>query len=290
MRILVTADLHFDIARSRQPTLDLAARVVATPADALLIVGDIAGPDLTILDECLRHFEPFGGLKMLVAGNHDLWADPPQADSLVRYEEHLRAAAAKRGFHYLDHEPCYLNDLAFVGSVGWYDYSYARADLHVPRRFYEAKLAPGAAARLSRYRHLVDGHDDVPPDMLQVGTRWMDGLKVHLPFGDPEFCERLADKFRRHLADAAARTQRIVAAVHHLPFEDMVIQKGNNAWDFANAFMGSPLFGEALLAEPKVAVVYTGHSHARSRVSRGHLTCINVGSTYTTKRLEVLEL
>ena len=47
MRILVTADLHYDIERSRAPTRQLAREIAATGGDALVLVGDTAGADLT---------------------------------------------------------------------------------------------------------------------------------------------------------------------------------------------------------------------------------------------------
>jgi len=287
VRVLVTADLHFDIARSQRPAEELARRACSQPADALLVVGDVGGTDLAILGRCLALFDSFRGLKMLVAGNHDLWTHGDC--SLARYERQLPAVAAGHGFHYLDAGPCYLGDVAFVGSVGWYDYTYADPTLGVPDRFYQAKVAPGAA-RLTGHRHLLNGYDDVAPDMLRVGTRWMDGVFVHLPFDDRHFCDRLLEKLRCHLAETADRAGTIVAAVHHLPFEDLVVRRGQPSWDFANAFMGSGRFGQALLAEPKVRFVFTGHSHCRGRVTRGGLTCVNVGSTYTQKRLEVLNL
>src|SRR5262249_30611769 len=76
--------------------------------------------------------------KALVPGNHDIWveADDPRGDSLTVYREHLPAACAAHGFHYLDAGPLLLPeaDLAVVGTINWYDYSWA-IDLmkqHVP--------------------------------------------------------------------------------------------------------------------------------------------------------------
>ena len=67
MRILVTADLHYDIPRSREPARALAARACAAGGDAIVLVGDTAGPDLGPLAECLALLADFGGRKFLVA-------------------------------------------------------------------------------------------------------------------------------------------------------------------------------------------------------------------------------
>lgn len=288
MKVLVTADLHFDIARSREPTMALAARICATPADALLIVGDLAGADLEILEACLREFAGFDGVRMFVAGNHDVWTRGES--SLHRYEEELPRVAAGHGFHYLDHEPLYLDDVAFVGTMGWYDYQFAPRDSRMPMRFYENKISPAAAERLSAYHHLVEGHDDVTEEMRGFAVRWMDGEHVRFSMSDREFCDRLVTRFRAHLHAASRRAAHIVAAVHHLPFEEFVTQHDGTTWPFVRAFMGSPRFGEALLETPAVGHVFVGHSHLSGRFRKGALTCVNVGSTYSEKRLEVLNI
>ena len=73
-------------------------------------------------------FRPLPPVKALVPGNHDLWVSQEAAhDSLDLYQRLLPDAAARQGFHYLDEEPLFLPDvdLAIVGSVNWYDYSWA---------------------------------------------------------------------------------------------------------------------------------------------------------------------
>jgi len=72
MRLLVTADLHFNHPRSRPLAVALIAKMNATGGDVLLLVGDtavLAGDDLEV---CLSSFN-FDGPKLFVAGNHELW-------------------------------------------------------------------------------------------------------------------------------------------------------------------------------------------------------------------------
>jgi hypothetical protein len=198
--------------------------------------------------------------------------------------------AEAAGFHYLDRAPYVRDGVGFVGSIGWYDYSYRLDHLEIPLRFYEAKLAPGAAKSLSRYRHLCATSNDIPEWALSVGTRWMDGANVHLPFNDAEFTERLVRKLEEHLAQLAGTAETIVAAIHHLPFRQLVLYKDNPRWDFAAAFMGSERFGEVLLRHDKVRHMFCGHAHKHDRVQIGRLECFCIGSTYRRKRFEVLEL
>jgi len=73
-----------------------------------------------------------------------------------------------------------------------------------------------------------------------------------------------------------------------VPFAEMVHRSGRPNWDFANAFMGSPLFGELLLSVAEVRYVFCGHTHRPLRRRIGHIECVNVGCTYRAKRYETL--
>jgi predicted phosphohydrolase len=289
MRIIVTADLHYNIERSKTPTERVAREICAAGGDILLLVGDCVSTDLGVLDELLLLFAGFKGPKLLVSGNHELWTTG-EGDSLRRYEEDLHAACARNGVHYLDAEPYRADGVAFVGSVGWYDYSFRRAKLGIPLRFYKHKLGPGAAAQLEAHRHLLAPGDEIEPQAKEVTTRWMDGVRVRLPMDDVAFTRRLADKLRRHLENAAARARRVIVGIHHLPFAQLVPQSIIPNWAFANGFMGSELFGEIVLDYPQVSHLFCGHSHQYKRLRRGHVECINVGSTYREKRFEVLDV
>ena len=62
MRILATADLHYDIWRSRQPAERLASQIIAAGGDVLILAGDTAGIDSEKLAQCLQLFDRFSGL------------------------------------------------------------------------------------------------------------------------------------------------------------------------------------------------------------------------------------
>lgn len=286
MRIIFTADLHYDIPRSRGPTESVASMINRMDADALVILGDVCAHDLGILRDCLHFFDAFSGQRFFVAGNHDLWTD---GDSLDRYERELKAVCEETGTWYLDARPFVRDGVALVGSMGWYDYSFRVTELGIPLRFYEAKLAPGAAERLAMH-HLLAGAADLDAKMMNIGARWMDGVHVRLPMSDASFAARLRDRLAEHLRAVGPDAEHIVVAMHHVPFEAMVRRLHKPVWDFAHAFLGSRIFGELLLAEPRVRHVVCGHSHHPSRTRVGHIDCINVGSTYTVKRVETLDV
>jgi predicted phosphohydrolase len=292
VRVLVTADLHYDAPRSRAPAQALAEEILRTGGDALVLVGDTASADHDPLREALALFDGFSGRKFLVPGNHCLWCLPGE-DSIERYERTVPAIAAEAEFSVLDHEPAQMNSIALVGSIGWYDYSYRQEELDIPLEFYEAKVAPGAAEKLPEFRHLVDRFEGrLGQWHLNIGARWMDGVHVRMDMADEEFLEYLLDKLRGQLrrleADAAVR--QVLAFVHHLPVRELVPEDRPPELAFAAAYMGSDKIGQALMDCPKLTHVFCGHSHWPGRHKVDGVEIINVGSTYSEKRLEVLEL
>jgi len=287
MRIVVTADLHYDIARSRQPTLDIAEEICTLDADALLVLGDVAGQDASIVNECLHLFDYFAGRKFFVAGNHDIWTTPGN-DSLDKLQRELPAVCRDAGFHPLDSEPVAINGTGLAGSMGWYDFSYRPTHLGIPLRFYEAKIAPGAAARSRRHAHLVADATDIDVSALQIGTRWMDGEHARLPMSDAAFCEYLLGRFDEHLNYLSGKCDQIIVGLHHVPFAELVPATDKPGWAFASAFLGSQQFGELMLKHPKIRYAFCAHSHKPDRLEREHLKCINVGCTYIAKRYDII--
>jgi hypothetical protein len=191
------------------------------------------------------------------------------------------------GWHWLEADPFVAGDVAIVGSVGWYDYSFAPQSLGVPRRFYEAKVSPGAADRLSAYSHLLG--DDVPLPAMDIYARWNDGKFVRLGQSDEAFLQSRIEQLRQSLV-ACGEAKRIVAAVHHVPFADLLPPRHSPAWDFARAYLGSDRIGQTLLEDARISHVYCGHSHfaAERQIERIH--AINIGSGYRQKHVLTLDL
>ncbi len=289
MRILITSDLHYNVARSRKPTRALAERVCQLGGDVLIFAGDIAADDPKYFDEVFGLFGGFNGHKLAIAGNHDIWTTGG-ADSLERYRTELAEIFARNGVHYLDAAPFYLDETAFVGNMGWYDFSFRPSALQIPLRFYQGKVAPGAAARLGNYGGLLTVEEDVSDDARAITTRWMDGVRVKLPVSDVAFTSMLAEKLRDHLQQASTRAERIVTILHHLPFAELVPHSVLPNWEFATAFHGSEMLGEVLLEFDKVSHMFCGHIHREKRCRKGSIECMSIGSGYKEKAVEVLEI
>ncbi len=292
MRIVVTADLHYDAARSREPAQEIARDICRAGGDALVVLGDAASAAHEPLRECLGLFADFTGRKFLVPGNHCLWCLPGE-DSIERYERIVPAIAAEADFAVLDHAPAVLAGVGLVGSIGWYDYSYRDEKLDIPLEFYRAKVSPGAAERIIQHKPLADRYRSrLGEAHFEITAHWKDGVHVRMDMSDEQFLEYLTDRLSRQLArlDADPTARQVVAFTHHLPFRQLVPPDRPPQFAFAAAFMGSDKLGAALLACGKLTHVYCGHSHWPGTCTVGRVQVVNVGSTYVKKRFEVLEL
>jgi 3',5'-cyclic AMP phosphodiesterase CpdA len=286
MRLLVTADLHFNHRHSKPLAEKLIAEVNAAGGDVLLVVGDTATADGDELEKCLAKFK-FAGPKLLVAGNHELWTR--RDDSHAIFSEELPARVRAAGWHWLQTEPFAAGEVQILGSVGWYDYSYAHDTLHIPHRFYENKISPGAAERFSEFDFLFDPSDDIPPASRQVVARWNDGKFVKLHRSDERFLAELLGQLEQELADAGSAEQ-VVVAVHHVPFDALLPPIRGAQWDFARAYLGSPRIGEMISRFANVSHVLCGHSHFPIEARIGPIHAINIGSGYRYKTFRTFDL
>ena len=286
MRLLATADLHYNHPKSRPSADEVIDRLNAEAGDVLLLVGDTAAADGDALEKCLSRFT-FSGPKLFVAGNHELWTNGP--DSYRLFREDLPRRVRTAGWHWLQTDPFRAGGVAIVGSIGWYDYSFAQPSLGIPRRFYEAKISPGVAERFREFAHLLEQSDDLGPIARQVVARWNDGRLVKLGRSDEIFLDELLVELRAHLA-AVADARTVVAAVHHLPFAELLPPPRNIHWDFAKAYLGSTQLGATLRNTATVRHVLSGHSHFPAQATLGPLHAINIGSGYRYKTFTALDL
>jgi Icc-related predicted phosphoesterase len=286
MRLLITADLHYNHPKSRALAEELIDRMNADHGDVLVVVGDTAVADGDSLEACLSRFN-FTGPKLFVAGNHELWTSGDDSHAILT--EQLPQRVRKLGWHWLETEPFVVGDIAIVGSVGWYDYSFAVRELGIPRRFYAAKVSPGAAERLSQFADLFEITDDILPIAREVVARWNDGKFVKLHRSDDDFLQEILDRLANQLMALAGKKQ-VIACVHHLPFRDLLPPPHSAQWDFAKAFLGSDRIGQLLLAFENVRHVFCGHSHMPMTADIGGLNAVNIGTGYRWKTYKMLEI
>ena len=286
MRLLVTADLHYNHPRSRAVADELIDRMNRAGGDVLLVVGDTAAADGDELERCLSRFT-FGGPKLLVAGNHELWTLGD--DSYQVFRNQLPRRARELGWHWVQTEPLRLDGISILGSVGWYDYAFGRASLGIPRRFYEHKISPGAVERCPGFGHLLHPSDDISDTARNVVARWNDGRYVKLGRSDQQFLDELLAELEMQLV-ATPQSDTVVVAVHHVPFEPLLPPSHGAQWDFARAYLGSPRIGELLLRFENVRWVLCGHSHVPAKCHICPVHAVNIGSGYRWKTFQTIDL
>lgn len=287
MRLLATADLHYNQPRSRAMADDLIHQLNHAGGDVLLLIGDTAPAATEHLERCLDRFSAFHGAKLFVAGNHELWTHDP--DSYQLFREELPRRIRSLGWHWLEGNPFTGTDTAIVGSIGWYDYSFAQEDLGIPRRFYEHKISPGAARAFEQFAHLFAPADDISPLAMRTIARWNDGKFVKLHRSDDAFLAELLNDLSTQL-QSLQHVRHILAATHHLPCRQILPPPHSAQWDFAKAFLGSQRLGDLLLQFENVRHILCGHSHMAAEAEIGPTRVINIGSGYRWKTYRSFDL
>jgi hypothetical protein len=285
MRLLVTADIHINHRRSRPLALELIQRMNAAGGDALLVIGDTAVADGDELEQCLSRFT-IPGPKLFLCGNHELWTREADGHQLFTHDLPRRIAAL--GWRWLETEPLVIGATAIVGTIGWYDYSFASPRLAIPRRFYAAKISPGAAAYLGR-RDLEPDAADVSAEARALVARWNDGKFVKLGRSDEAFVEECAARLESQLA-ALAHVPEVLVATHTVPFRELLPPPRYSQIEFAKAYLGSERLGDVIRRFSNVRRAFCGHSHFRAEARIGGMTAVSLGSSYRWKTFEVVDL
>ena len=83
---------------------------------------------------------------------------------------------------------------------------------------------------------------------------------------------------------------RIIAAIHHLPFAQLLPPSHNAQWDFAKAYLGAAAIGQLLLRFPNITTLLCGHSHFPAESHIDHIHALNIGSGYRAKQCLLIEL
>lgn len=255
MRIAAVSDLHIRPTGEDRPLVDaIRARVQDIDPDVFIIAGDISDR-LSVLSDTLSSLRLTGATCLYVAGNHDIWFEKDSGlGSLEKYSKAIGAACQQNGFVHLPDGAWIHDDLAFVGSIGWSDYSFRRAELGIPLTCYEAK----------EYR----------------GATWYDVFNVDWEFTDVEATDLFNRKLQYDLSTLGPTVKRIVYVSHHLPFRELTLYKNRLPWDFFSAFMGAQSTGEIVAADGRVVLSISGHSHVRNVIDQGQIKAITVPLGY----------
>ena len=275
MRIAVTADLHFGHNRLGDDATQLLLQELQNrPPDLLLLGGDIGTDEH--FGECLRLFEALPCLKAVVPGNHDLWVadNDHRGDSLAVYEHYLPDLCKKHGYHYLDQGPLILPDanLAIVGSINWYDYSWSieRMKAEVPN--WQWHLENKA---FTRGRH-------------------NDGRFVRWKTDDVGFTRQVVANLEQHLTQAFEQVAQAMVMTHHPAFHGLSFPRPTPAQGL-DELLWEALSGnhalEVLLEKhaARIPLIFSGHTHRAAEATLGAAHGFNIGGDYHFKRMLIVD-
>jgi 3',5'-cyclic AMP phosphodiesterase CpdA len=274
LRLAITADLHWGPhPQGNDATRQLLAFLKAQPPDVLILGGDVGAS--SHFGECLILFDDLACRKALVPGNHDLWVadDDARGDSLHVYRRHLPEVCAAHRFHYLDAAPLIIKDadVAVVGSINWYDYSWSVDKLRERLPDWEKRLRTKV---FSRGRH-------------------NDARFIRWPVDDKRFTDDVVAVLESHLVEALAEVSRAIVVTHHPPFYELnaprtePLSEDGLLWD---AFSGNRRLEELLKVHAeRIPFAFCGHTHCARASRLGTIQGYNIGGDYHFKRLLLLD-
>lgn len=274
MRVFFASDLHFDAEPGASVVVEMAnyLRQTATPDDVLVLGGDYANDDQTLL-ECLELFEAYPGPKLAIAGNHDVWQPIDEATSSLERYAGLSALFERAGFHPLEDDPVVVNGVGFAGAMGWYDYSFREPTLDVPLAVYQDKRLPQSSEPV-----------------------WNDARYVDWGRTDPEVTEWQLTRLRKQL-DQLSEADKIIVVTHHVPTSGLLRPRWlptfvprrlvvPQKWLILNTYLGSRRFGDLLTEyDDQIDVALCGHIHLGRKTVQDGIVFISNGSNYRRKEL-----
>jgi putative phosphoesterase len=228
--------------------------------DVIICAGDVS-PNVNELSDFLNLISNNVDCKNLlfVPGNHDIWEfdkKESEKDCKTKYNLKIPEGLKNSGFNYLPNNPRIIDDVAFIGNIGWYDYSFKNPkweDVLKKRKIdYSFKVLP------------------------ETGM-WMDAEYANWGMSDKAVVEYLLERFSKDYKKVESIPTKC-AVFHHIPFQQGVFYKDDITWDFFSAFMGSDKFGQKIL-EYGIKYVFYGHTHFphKYKVTNCHVFCPAIG-------------
>jgi len=266
MRIAFTSDVHIDHHATNQLVWqEMIALLKDLAPDVFICGGDVAAEE-TQFGLAMMALEQVACPKLFVPGNHDVWVQKAGwvkrgVTSQRKYEQLLPALCRAAGVHPLWIEPYVLGQVAFCGSLGWYDYSLRNEalDAQLSAADYRRKTFQDRVWNDGRFAYWLT-------PATPAGTRQR--------LSDEAVTMHMVQTLSQQLQAVQTQVTHIVGVTHMLPFRSMMRYQHDVRADYFGAFMGSVRLGAVLQACPKVSLVLAGHTHRQVTVQVGQVTAL----------------
>lgn len=272
------SDLHYGI-HSLDKIQKAANNIISQNPEILVLAGDIA-VEQEKLHTCLSLFDDFRGLKVATLGNHDIWTNEDSNQKYLRATNILK----KHEFQVVDEQPViYQNSnrkIAFLGNIGWYDYSFLRKDILCDCQILNNPSGTDAEALDAAFleQKVIFFGNKKTGDIGRL--IWNDKHHAKWNQSDTALTESLAKKLDQDLSTVQESVDDIVVVMHHLPFDSLIARKPQDyAWELSNAYMGSKKFGKVInkyVPQGKIRSIICGHTHVRTQSKEGDISCYAV--------------
>lgn len=235
MKIGIVSDLHIDgnekALKAGETFEELLLEVLMEKnVDKLLIAGDISNHFETSQKFIHSVQEQSNIPVFFVPGNHDYWAkthdivDTNEVDDFFRVQKESLVG-----------NPKILNEnLALVGTPGWYDYGYGNHDVYSIEEFEKKK-----------YRF----------------ASWNDRHYVDWKKSDLEVSRLMLEQVEKDIATVGDRT--ILLMTHVATHREFIVPLPHRIYDYANAFLGAKSYETLYKKYPNIRYSVMGHVHFR---------------------------
>ena len=163
-------------------------------------------------------------------------------------------------------------DLAIVGSINWYDYSWSLEHMKAEVPNWQWHLKHKA---FTRGRH-------------------NDGRFIRWPTDDVAFTGQVVANLEQHLTQALAQVERAIVMTHHPAFRGISFPRPAAAQGL-DSLLWEALSGnqamETVLAKnaDRIPLIFSGHTHRAIDAMLGPARGINIGGDYHFKRMLIVD-
>lgn len=258
MKIIYTSDLHVDISENNNKIIDyLVDYVIENKPDIFIIAGDLANTSNEI-DKSLYRFKSINCRKVFIPGNHDLWIESKSKlkdgfDSSYKYEIELPTICSNNDFIYPVKEPFIFENMAIIGTVGWYDYSLR--DKRLDTKYHISDYDIGEFGNMY--------WSDFNSSIWLVDRKNSDWKIRKKKMKNHEIFQKVFNQFNEVYYKLPSSINNIILVMHTAPHQNCIIRKEQP--DPFDAYEGSDKYLEFIeknITDRNVLLV-CGHKHKK---------------------------
>jgi predicted phosphohydrolase len=256
MKIVYCSDLHVDITQNNLKLIpEIYDYLIENKPDVFVIAGDLAN-SCSDINNALTLFKELEMIKIFIPGNHDLWIESKNQlkkdnDSFDKYTHLLSEICKNNNFFYPIFDPLIINDIAFIGTVGWYDYSIRDKRLDELYNFKDYDNGVFGMSYWGDVKYSIWLED-------KNNSNWKLRDKK---YSNKKIFDYIFNLFKQTFYKIPKSIKNIYIISHMAPFQECIIPKDKP--DPFDAYEGSIEFGNFIKEQNKKIIIICGHRHKK---------------------------